>query len=459
MKKNELVQMKIANPYAAGIDIGSREHFVAVGQEPGDVRKFGVYTTDHESIISWLKERGITTVAMEATGSYWQTLFSAIQSSGIEVILTNSKHIKNPEGKTDIKDSRWLQRLHTLGLLKGCFLPSEEVLKLRQYHRHRTNLLEDSSRCILRMQKALQLMNIRLEVALSDISGVSGMKIIEAIVKGERNGDVLANLVSPIVRKTKEEIAIALRGNWKEELIYELQDEYEIYNSLIERIKNCDKKIEAQLIFMSSKANNEMPDPPIELRKKKRQAKQVNVDVSKLSYQYYGVDLMSIDGVAYNTIMTLLSEVGKDIFKFSSAKKFAKWLRLAPNNKMSGSKIISSRTPVGKNALANALRNAANTIAQRKEGSMKKFFSRIAFKKGRAAAITATARKIAVIMWHMIVKKKAYNPQKEIEYESRIRKNVINNLKKKIKQLNILPEELVLSQTYNSFSISAIRNS
>ncbi len=454
MKKEKTMHLKVVNINAAGIDVGSKEHYVAVGQEQDDVRKFGVFTSDHYALIEWLKEREISTVAMEATGSYWQTLFSALQSKGFEVMLTNCKHIKNPEGKTDVKDSRWLQKLHALGLLQGCFLPGEEVTKLRQYHRHRTNLMEDSSRCILRMQKALQLMNIRLEIVLSDISGESGMKIIRAILDGERNGEVLSNLANNRVKKTKQEIAAALQGNWKEELLYQLQDEYEIYNSLLERISKCDKQIEKQLDLMATKTNN--PDPSsnnIVLTKKPRQGKQIKIDVSKLSYQYFGVDLMSIDGVANNTVMTLIAEVGKDIFKFQSAKKFAKWLRLAPNNRVSGNKIISSRTPHGKNALALALRNAANTVGQRKEGSMKVFFSRIAFKKGRAAAITATARKMAVIMWHMIIKKRPYSPNKETEYEQKIRKNVINNLKKKMKQLNILPDELLNNQSaINSWS-------
>lgn len=447
------MHLKVVNTNAAGIDVGSKEHYVAVGPGQEDVRKFGVYTADHQLLIEWLKEKKIQTVAMECTGSYWQTLFSAIQCSGIEVLLTNCKHIRNPEGKTDVKDCRWLQKLHALGLLQGCFLPSEEVTKLRSYHRHRSNLLESSARCVLRMQKCLQLMNIRLEVVLSDITGSSGMKILHAIKEGERNGSKLAALANNRVKKSKEEITEALQGNWKDELLYQFEDEFELYDIFQQRLRKCDKQIEVQLESMIGNVIREEQQLP-ELAKKKVQAKQIKVNVSKLSYQYFGVDLMSIDGVANNTVMSLISEVGKDIFKFSSAKKFARWLRLAPDNKISGSRIISSRTPHSKNVLAHALRNAANTISKRKEGSMKKFFCRIAFKKGRAAAITATARKMAVIMWNMIVKKQSYNPQKEIDYELRIRKNVLNNLKKKMKQLNIQPDELITEGWNNRLNFS-----
>lgn len=438
MKKQKTMPLEVVHPHAAGIDVGSREHYVAVGQDQDQVRRFGVFTHDHQQLIGWLKENKITTVAMESTGSYWQTLFSAIQSSGIEVLLTNSKHIKNPMGKTDVKDARWLQKLHALGLLQGCFLPGEEVARLRQYYRHRTTLLEDANRYIRRMQKALQLMNLRLEVVLSDISGSSGMRIIQAIIQGERDGQALARLAYKTVRKSHQEIASALQGNWKPEMLYLLQDAYEIYHQLMERIKRCDQQIEQVM----EKMLVAVPEPDIALANKKRQAKQVNVNVSRASYRYFGVDLLSIDGVSYNTVMSLIAEVGNDIFKFSTARKFSRWLRLAPDNRISGSRIISSRTPHGKNPLALALRNAANTISQRKSGSMKKFFSRIAFKKGRAAAVTATARKLAVIMWNMIVKKQAYNPQAEEDYEMRIRRNVINNLKKKMKQLDIGLTEL-----------------
>ena len=440
MKKKKLV-FDVINSHAAGIDVGSREHYVAVGQQADQVRRFGVYTQDHEALILYMREHSINTVAMESTGTYWQTLFSAIQSAGIQVLLTNSKQIKNPSGKTDVKDARWLQKLHTLGLLNGNFLPTEQVKKLRSYHRHRTMLSEDGTRYILRMQKAMQQMNVRLEIALSDISGQSGMRIIHAILQGERDGKILAKLAHGGVKKSKEEIAAALVGNWKDEHLYELRDAYELYLEFTRRVENCDYQINRVLMSMASEQMHELPQD-VKLSVKKRQGKQVKVNVSAYSYQYFGTDLLSIDGVAHNTVMTLLAEVGNDIYKFSTARKFCRWLRLAPDNRISGSKVISSRTPSGRNVLANALRNAANTVGQRKDGSMKKFFSRIAYKKGRAAAITATARKLAVIIWNMIVKKQPYKLQNEVDYENRIRNQVIGNLKRKMKQLDIHLGEL-----------------
>lgn len=443
-KKSKKLALEIINTHAAGIDVGSREHYVAVGQQADQVRRFGVYTQDHTELIAFLQEHSVTSVAMESTGTYWQTLFSAIQSAGIQVLLTNSKQIKNPSGKTDIKDARWLQKLHTLGLLSGNFLPNEQVKKLRSYHRHRTMLSEDAKRYVLRMQKAMQQMNVRLEVALSDISGQSGMRIIQSILQGERDGKVLAKLAHGGVKKSKEEIAAALVGNWKEEHLYELRDAYELYQEFTKRMENCEYQINRVLMSMAEEQMAELPQD-VTLTTKKRQAKQVRVNVSQYSYQYFGTDLLAIDGVAHNTVMTLIAEVGNDIYKFSTARKFSRWLRLAPDNRISGSKVISSRTPSGHNVLANALRNAANTIGQRKDGSMKKFFSRIAFKKGRAAAITATARKLAVIIWNMIVKKQAYNVQNEVDYETRIRNQVIGNLKRKMKQLDIHIGELAES--------------
>jgi transposase len=433
------LSMEILNPHAAGIDVGSREHWVAVGQDPhNDVRVFGVYTSEHEKMIKWLLERGVITIALEATGAYWQTLFSALELAGFSVHLCSSKTIKNPEGKTDQKDSRWLQKLHSFGILKDSFLPEATIIKLRQYCRHRSTLVKECSRQSNRMMKVMQLMNIRLEVVLSDITGASGMSIINAILQGERDGNKLAALANSNVKKSKEEIASALIGNWKEELLYELQDLMDMYNFHQTKIQQVDKKIEHQLMEM--KDENIVVDESKIIRKKKQKG-QPKCDIAKLSYQYYGVNLVAIDGLSDNVILTLISEVGKDIKKFNAAKSFSKWLRLSPENRKTGGKIISSYTPKGRNALSVALRNAANTIGQRKEGSFKAFFKRIAYKNGRAAAITATARKLAVIIWNMITKRQEYMPMEEEGYKEKVKMNVVNNMRKNIKRLNITAEE------------------
>jgi transposase len=440
MKKE--MTMQIINASAAGIDVGSRSHFVAVGQHQQDIREFGVYTQDHEELIEWLSNHKIATVAMESTGSYWQTLFSALQRAGFEVLLVNGRQIKNVKGKTDVKDCQWIQRLHCLGLLTGSFLPTEQIERLRTYQRHRNWLVEECARLSNKQQKALRLMNVRLDVVLSDVMGSTGRRIIEAILKGIRSGRQLSLLADPRVKRSKEEIAKALEGNWNEELLFELGQSYELYQIIEDKIKTCDAQIESLLTDFTEQTKNNTPERPRNKRAWKHQHK---FDVSLFSYRMMGVDLFSIEGISQGTAMTFLSEVGNDIFKFNTAKQFTSWLRLAPDNKVSGGKTISSRTPRGKNFLAVALRNAANSIGLMKTGTLKSFFSRIAFKKGRAAAITATARKLAVIIWNMVTKQEPYKPLDPTIYSDKVKASVIFNIKAKMKRLDIQPNEILFA--------------
>lgn len=346
-------------------------------------------------------------------------------------------------GKTDAKDARWLQRLHSLGLLKAAFIPSEDIEQIRTYHRHRTAILVQAASSIQKMQKALRLMNIRLDVALSDITGLSGMKILEAIMGGQRNGEVLASLVHYTVRKSKEEIAASLQGNWKKEHLFILADELDAYKTFQKRVMRCDKQIEELLEKMVVKAPAIPSVSGLKGTKKRKKKNSPSYDVYKLRMAYFGVNLLSVEGVGESTVMTFLSEVGTDITKFKTKKHFTSWLRLAPNNKITGSKIISSRTPRGKNIMANAFRLAANTIAQRKEGVLKKIFSRVAFKKGRPAAITALARRLAEIFWIMTVKKVPYIPRNEKEYELKSKQNVIKNIRNKMNKLGLTTDDIV----------------
>jgi transposase len=290
------------------------------------------------------------------------------------------------------------------------------------------------------MQKAMRLMNIRLDVVISDITGVSGIKIIEAILAGERDGNTLSSLANTRVRKSKQEIADALQGQWSKELLYELQDSYELYKTYQDKIKKCDVEIEQ--IFKNSKVEKG-EDKKRELTKKQTKGKnQHTFNLPEYSYKILGVDLFAIQGVSMNTVMTFIAEIGNDINKFKTAKQFTSWLRLAPNNRISGGKLISSRTPKGKNKFAIALRNAANTIDRLKEGMLTSFFKRIAYKKGRAAAITATARKIAVIIWNMVTKKEEYKPIKQEYYLEMMRAKKIAAIKKSMKKMGITTVEL-----------------
>lgn len=439
MKKQE--SMNVINPKAAGIDVGSKSHFVAIGQRVEDVKEFGVYTKDHEALIVHLSENGITSIAMESTGSYWQTLFSALQKAGFEVLLVNGRQIKNVKGKTDVKDCQWIQKLHSLGLLAGSFLPSAEVEQLRTYQRHRAWMVEQCAKLSNKMQKALRLMNLRLDVVLNEITSKSGMAIIKAILDGERDGAKLASLVNNHVKKTRDEISSSLKGNWDEGLLFELKDCFELYHTYENLILDCDHQTE---LILQKHIPTEITEDSkqVKLTRRRPQRHQPNIDVSLYSYYYTGVDLFAIEGVKHQTVMTFLSEVGIDIFKFRTSKQFVNWLRLAPNNKISGGKIISSRTPKGKNRLAIALRNAANTIGKSKKGTLKRFFDRIAYKKGRAAAITATARKIATIIWNMVQNQQPYTPMDEKIYMEKIKSVVISNIRSKIKRFDLSVSEL-----------------
>ncbi len=298
-------------------------------------------------------------------------------------------------------------------------------------------------------------MNIRLDIALNDITGVSGMAILQAIVAGQRDGKALASLVHNRVRKSKDEIAGALQGQWKEEQLYILKDELESYQHYQSRMANCDKEIETLLKQITARiaATRKAEVPATDntslvatvkkaTGKNRKQKNGAAYDVSKLSMEYFGVDLLEVEGIGEATVMTFIAEVGSDIIKFPNKKNFTSWLRLSPNNKITGGKVFSSRTPKGKNILSNAFRLAANTIAQRKDGVLKKIFSRIAFKKGRAAAITALARRLAEIFWIMTVKKVPYKAQNEKDYEERTKNNVIKNIQHKMRRLNLTVEDI-----------------
>lgn len=430
-----LKKMQILNPNAAGIDVGSRSHFVAIGQEDNEIKEFNVYQSGLKELVEFLKTNGIKTVAMESTGSYWQSLFLLLQDQKFEVLLVQGTQTKNLKAKTDVKDAQWIQKLHSLGLLRGSFLPSQSTMEIRTLHRHGESLVEESVKYVNKMQKALRLMNFRLDVAISDIVGVSGIRIIKAILEGETSGEKLAQYCDNRVKKSKEEIADALQGKINPELLHELSDCFDIYLFLQEKIKNNSQKINK--VLQEQVKEIVLPED-IKLAKKKRsRKKEVQLDVQAHCCKIFGVDLFAIECISEGTVASFLAEVGTDIYKFKTAKQFVSWLRLAPNNKISGGKILSSRTPKGKNKFALTLRNAANSIDRKKDGHLMLFFKRIAYKKGRGAAITATARKIAVIIWNMIVKKTEYIAVNTQEYIQEIKSKKIAQIKKIMKKYEI----------------------
>lgn len=440
-------KMKVVNQNAAGIDVGSKSHFVSVGQHQEDVREFGCYTKDLHELCGWLQERSITTVALESTGSYWRSLFVMLQDYGLNPILVNGKFTRNVKGrKTDVQDCQWIQKLHMLGLLEGSFLPDLFTESLRQYCRHRQTLLEDASGYIKKMQKALRLTNIRLDVALRDVTGSSGKAIIEAILAGERDPEKLAALAHVNVKKSREEIALALTGDWRDEYLFELKQSYEVYSYFHQKITECDQQIESLLNSKIEKNEKQDGEARAEYtgKIKKTNKNDPKIDLQSLSFQLTGgIDLSRIDGIGRTTLLNILSETGVDLTAFPSAKHFSSWLRLSPNNKISGGKVITNRTSKGKSRLADTLRHVANVIGNSvKQGSLHQFFKRIAYKKGQLAAITATARKLAVIIWNMLTKKESYVPLDQSDYLSKVRISQVKNMQRRINQLKIMPQEL-----------------
>lgn len=439
--------MEIVNPYCAGIDVGSRSHYVAVGQELDDVKEFGVYADDLTELCLWLKTYGITSVALESTGNYWQNLYAELIRHGFEVVLCNGKFTKNAKGKkTDVKDCRWIQKLQALGLLTSSFLPDEVTEQLRTYCRQRGNWIDLAAEASHKMQKYLKLLNFRLDVVVKDICGLTGLTIIKDICSGNLDPESLAEHRHYNCRKSKEEIALALKGNNRKDYLFGLKQEYESYLFFQKKINQCDRQISR---FIKQQIN--IYPEKAELVAEKKPHKRVNknaikhLDLNHAAFQYFeGVDLMKVEGMSHSTILTIMSEIGPEGFKkFPTAKQFASWLRLAPNNKISGGRVLSSRIPKGSNRLKIALRQAANAIGNLKDTHLSNFFKRVAFRKGRQAAVSATARKLAVILWNMITKKIQYNPPTEYLFLDQKRKlKLVQRIRKSIAKLDLKPEDV-----------------
>lgn len=448
--KNKKISMQVIHPHCAGIDVGSRSHFVAIGQSIKDVKEFGVYAQDLKKMAVWLHENGITTVAMESTGQYWQNLFVELMNSGLDVILTNGKFTKNiNRKKTDVMDCQWIQKMHSLGLLPSSFLPDEITEKLRTLCRHRAKMIAQKADTSHKMQKYLKWLNFRLDVVVRDVTGLTGIKIISAICNGDLDPVSLAKHRHYNCRKSEDEIAKALVSNERKDYLFGLKQEYSRYQFYKTMITECDTEIANFLqIFIESKEDvvDDLPEKKPYKRQNKNGIK--GIDLNVIAYQYFdGVDLLAIPGVSHSTVLTFMSEIGPEgLKKFSSAKKFASWLRLAPNNKISGGRILSNRIPKGSNRLKIALRNAANAVGNLKDSDLGKFFKKIAFRKGRQAAITATARKLAVILWNMITKRQQYEPKNPYIFLDEKRR-AIAQLRKKISKFGIDPNELGVFST------------
>lgn len=436
--------MTIINPNAAGIDVGSKSHFVAIGQGGDQVSEFGVYSEDLKQLTQWLLDNDIDTVAMESTGDYWQNLFTELVKANIKVCLTNGKFTKNPSRKkTDVLDCQHIQKMHALGLLSHSFLPDEPTEKLRTYCRQRLNLIESRATANRKIQKNLKLLNFRLDVVVRDITGLTGMKIIRAITNGQTDPLKLAVHRHYNCKKSEEEIAKALIGNARDDYMFCLKQEVKIFDFITKQIQEIDLSIANEIKTYIDSFPSVIDDFPSEKKHKRLNKNSLKtIDLNIASYQFFsGVDLLQIPGVSHSTVLTLMSELGPmGIKEFPSSKHFTSWLRLAPNNKVSGGRIMSSKVQRGSNRIKVALRNAAYAIAKLKDSPLNKFYKKIAFKKGGTKAITATARKLAVIIWNMITHKVQYQAKEKYLFLDQKRKQLAD-LRKKMVKLGLNPNE------------------
>jgi transposase len=405
----KIIMSKIVNPNAAGIDISTKEHYVAVpeGRSKESVRCFQSYTRDLHELANWLKQCKVETIAMESTGVYWYHLYTVLLDYGFEVYLVNAYHVKNVPGrKSDISDARWLQQLHSFGLLRGCFQPDNQTRSLRNYVRQRKQLITQMSREVQRMQKALEQMNIKLNNVIRDIQGKTGMAIIGSILDGERDPQVLAQYRDPKIKASKEKLIKSLEGNWREEQLFNLKQAYEHYFFLQGQIAECDKECER---FVTDMSDEDIPKKEIESGKKQKNRPDFNV--SQLLYDSLGVDVTQIYGMKSITALTVFSETGPGLKeKFPTEKQFLSWLNVVPDNKITGGKVISSKVKRKKNKAGLAFRDAASAL-WRAQNPLGDYLRRKRAKTGGRQAIVATARKIASIYYKMVTEGVEFDPQ------------------------------------------------
>jgi transposase len=377
---------------------------------------------------------------MESTGVYWKQLYLVLVERGFDVALVNASHVKNVTGrKTDVDDAQWIQKLHSCGLLKSSFLPDDATESLRSLVRHRKRLLEDSSKYVLRMQKALELMNIKLHGVISDIMGKTGKAIVEAILGGERKAENFLQHVDGRIKADEETLRKSLVGNWRAEHLFLLEENYKLYGFIQERIVRCDQEIELYLQKQAAKQNEgiieELPEESIIIKKKKKDKNHPAFNVRAYLKKIHGVDVMEIYGISSNTALEILAETGTDLSKWEDETKFVKWLNLCPNNKITGGKLISSTLLKKKAGMATQSFRAAANGLQRSNHWLGDYFRRKKAKAGNKYAIIATARKLAIIYYKMVRNKESFKPLDADEYRKKYNEAKIAWLEKQLKQL------------------------
>lgn len=394
-------------PDAAGIDLGATVHYVAVPAERAQpaVRSFGTQTGDLHALADWLAACRIQTVAMEATGVYWVPLFQILEDRGLEVCLVNARHAKNVPGrKTDVQDCQWLQYLHSVGLLHASFRPPAAVCAVRALVRHRDSLRRTGNEHLLRIQKALDQMNVQVHRAVADITGETGLAILDAIVQGERDPVALARHRNYRCHQSASAIAAALRGDWRPEHLFTLRQSLAAWRYHQQLIVECEAELQKQMDGLTDQTRQKAPPPA-------RPDKRCDEATRQHLFEKFGVDLTAVDGVNTQTIYVFLSEVGPDLSKFESAEHFASWLGLCPDNRKTGGRQIGVATRAVANRLATALRLAAQSL-HRVDSALGDWFRRIKAKLGAAAATTAAAHKLARVLYAMIKNRQPFDPQR-----------------------------------------------
>lgn len=436
------VHLQHLNLNAAGVDVGASSLFVAVppGRDTTDVREFATFTADLYRLADWLTACGVETVVMESTGVYWIPLFELLDERGLDVRLVDARHVKNVTGrKSDVLDCQWLQQLHTYGLLTGAFRPAAEVVVLRTYLRQRAMLLRYAAAHIQHMQKALQEMNVLLHQVVADITGLTGMTILRAIVAGERDPLVLAQSRDPHCKRSSDEIAQSLTGSYRADHVFALAQALTLYESYQTQLALCDEQIEQQLQTFEP-VTTDAPPPGA---KKQRNKNDPAFDVQSYLYQITGVDLLRIDGIAAPTALVVVSEIGIDMTRWKTAKQFASWLGLCPGTNKTGGKVRTSKTKPSANRAATALRLAAGGV-RRSESALGAYYRRMAAKLGKAEAITATAHKLARLIYSMLRNGTEYVDAGQEAYEQQYKERVMHSLKQRAERLgfDLVPKAL-----------------
>ena len=434
------VSLEVKHPDAAGIDIGNTAHYVAVppARDSEPVRRFGCVTAELKEMARWLKQCGIRTVAMQSTGVYWLPVYDVLEEEGLEVYLVNARETKNlPGKKTDVLESQWLMQLHTYGLLRNSFRPAQEIRELRNYWRQRNDWIRSAVRHMQRIQKTLTQMNVQLANVISDLSGVTGQAILQAILGGERDGQKLAALRDGRIKASEEEIARSLEGNWREDLLFVLKQEQEGYEFCQKQITACDLRLHEYLTRRPDRsAGADLPEETRKSRRKKKRGNAPQIPMREGMFRMTGVDLTRIDGIDVMTAATVVSEVGWDMSKWPTESHFVSWLRLCPDNRISGDRVIGKGRLATNNRLTVALKMAASGLKE-SDTYLGAQFRRLRMRLGAPVAIKAMAAKLARLIYRMMRYGMEYVDRGAEFYEKEHRQRQIQSVKQKAASLGL----------------------